>query len=318
MPILPGQRLLLAVSGGGDSAGMLALFLSLGGRPELAFGVAHVHHNLRGPEADRDEAFVHDLTGCLELPFFSLRLSGKPGRGESQEEWARERRYAALESLRSDEGYDWVATAHQVQDQAETLLMRIARGTGPDGLAGIRSVSGRLVRPLLSFSGAELREAATACGLPFVEDSSNRDRRHLRNRLRIEAMPALERALPGFCRGMADLARRASAPEPSPEGVEIAVLEGDTLYYPCGALIDLGLQSGLSALRRGLKRMKGDLRRIGERHLLALWALVGATPGARVALPGGWEGAREKGGIRIRRSGGGWRQHEAGTRNPLH
>jgi tRNA(Ile)-lysidine synthase len=297
---------------------MLALFLSLEGRPELAFGVAHVHHNLRGAEADRDEAFVHDLTASLELPFFSLRLSGEPGRGESLEEWAREKRYAALESLRADEGYDWVVTAHQMEDQAETLLMRIARGTGPDGLAGIRSVSGCLVRPLLDFSGAELREAAAGCGLPFVEDSSNRDRRFLRNRLRLEALPALEKALPGFTRGMAALARRVFTAPPSPEAAEIAVLEGDTLYYPCGALINLGLPSGLAALRRGLRRMRGDLRRISERHLSALWALAGAVQGARVALPGGWEGVREKGGLRVRRSGGGWRRHEAGAGDPLH
>jgi len=298
--------------------GLLALFLSIRGRPELALGVAHVHHNLRGAEADRDEAFVHDLAGSLELPFFSLRLSGGPGRGESLEEWAREKRYAALESLRSDERYDWVATAHQMEDQAETLLLRIARGTGPDGLAGIRSVSGRVVRPLLSFSGAELREAAAGCGLPFVEDSSNRDRRFLRNRLRLDALPAIEKALPGFTRGMAALARRVSTVSPSREAAEIAVLEGDTLYYACGALINLGLPSGLAALRLGLRRVTGGLRRIGERHLLALWALAGATPGARVALPGGWEGVREKSGIRVRRSGGGWRRHEAGARDPLH
>jgi tRNA(Ile)-lysidine synthetase-like protein len=306
-PILPGQRVLVAVSGGGDSVGLLALFLSVV-RPSLTLGVSHVHHNLRGEEADRDEAFVHDLAASLALPFFSLRLTGKPGKGESLEEWARVERYAALEALRTDSAYDWVATAHQVEDQAETLLLRIWRGTGLDGLAGILPASGRVVRPVLGFTRAELREASEACGLPFIEDASNADRRLVRNRVRLDALPALERALPGFQRKAADLARRARGGSPPPEGAEVAVFEGDTLYYPCGALINLGRLSGLCALRSGLRRARGDLRRIGERHLDALWALTAAAPGATVTLPGGWEAVRERRGVRIRRSAGGWRR----------
>jgi len=317
-PILPGQRVLLAVSGGGDSVGMVALFLSAAPRPALRLGLAHVHHRLRDAEADRDEAFVHHLAARLDLPFFSLRLAGKPAKGESVEAWARDERYAALESLRFDEGYDWVATAHQIEDQAETLLMRIWRGTGLDGLSGIWPVADRVVRPLLDFRAEELRQAAHECGLPFVEDSSNRDRKLVRNRVRRELLPAVEKCLPGFSRHAADLARRVLAEKAHPIGAEVAVLEGDTLYCPCEALVNLGLPLGLAALRSGLRRLQGGLRRIGETHLKALWSLATAARGATVALPRGWEGVREKRGIRVRRTGGGRRSHETRPGNPLH
>lgn len=307
LPVRDGSRVLLACSGGPDSLGMLALFLSATPRPDLALGLAHVHHNLRGGEADRDEAAVHGLASDLGLPFYSLRLSGGPVRGQSREEWAREKRYAALEELRADEGWDLVATAHSLDDQAETLLLRVHRGCGLDGLAGILPASGRVVRPVLDLTRAELGEAARACGFRPLQDSSNLSRRILRNRLRLDALPALEAALPGFSRQLAALSRRARLTRPEAEAPEVAALEGDTLYYPCETLIRLGEGAGLAALRQGLLAYRGDLRRIGERHLRALWALAVASPGATVALPGRLEGVREKGRVSVRPAAGRWR-----------
>jgi tRNA(Ile)-lysidine synthase len=319
LPIRDGSRVLLACSGGADSLGMLALFLSALPRPHVALGLAHVHHNLRGREADRDEAAVHQLASALGLPFYSLRLSGGPARGQSREEWARERRYAALEELRADEGWDWVATAHSLDDQAETLLIRMHRGCGLDGLAGILPVSSRVVRPVLELSRAELREAAEACGFRPLQDSSNLSRRYLRNRLRLDALPALEAALPGLSRQLAALARRARLANPGLRAPEVAAVEGDTLYYPCETLIRLGEGAGLAALRQGLLTYRGDLRRIGERHLKALWALAVASPGATVALPGRLEGVREKGRVSVRPSAGKRRhRHEARAGHPVH
>ena len=296
-PLRSGQRVLVAVSGGGDSVGLLALLLSARPRPDMALGVAHVHHNLRGQEADRDEIAAHDLACDLGLPFFCLRLSGGPGRGESVEQWAREQRYEALESLRADEGWDWVATGHSLDDQAETVLMRIARGTGLRGLAGILPVSGRVVRPVLDFSGAQLREAASGCGLRWIEDSTNLDRRFLRNRVRLDALPHLEASLPGVSRRLAALARLASLSPPRIP--DVAAFHGHTVYYDCEALAALSEGEALEALRDGLRRARGHLLRIGEVHLRAILALRTARLGGTAALPGGWQAVREKKGIRI-------------------
>jgi len=299
LPLRDGCRVLVAVSGGGDSVGLLALLLSARPRPDLVLGVVHVHHNLRGVEADRDEAAVNALAKSLHLPFARARLRGKPEKGQSVEEWARLGRYAAMERLREKGGWDWVVTAHSLDDQAETVLMRIARGTGLQGLAGIRPQAERVIRPVLSFTGAQLRQAAELCGLSYLEDSTNADARFLRNRIRREVLPALDGALPGFSRRLAALARLAGE-TPSREGPSIASVEKGTVYYECAALSALGEGQGLEALRQGLRRVRGDLRRITERHLRALWALREARPGGLVALPGGWVGARERAGIRLR------------------
>ncbi len=297
-PLRDGHRVLVAVSGGGDSVGLLALLMSARPRPDLVLGVAHVHHNLRGSEADRDEAAVAALAKALGLPFCKARLRGKPVRGESTEEWAREGRYAALERLRAKGSWDWVATAHSLDDQAETVLMRIARGTGIAGLSGIHPLSGRVVRPALGLTGAHLRQAAESCGLRWLEDSSNCDHRYLRNRVRQEALPALEAALPGISARLAALARLAREARPQAPPA-IARLEGDAVYYECDALSGLAEGQGLELFREGLRTARGHLRRIAERHLRALWALRTARPGAEVALPGGWSGTREARGIRL-------------------
>ncbi len=301
LPIRDGERVLAAVSGGGDSVGLLALFLSARPRPDLELGVAHVHHNLRGVEADRDQAAVAGLAEALGLSFRTTRLDGAPAQGQSVEEWARLGRYAALESLRTKGRWDWVATAHSRDDQAETVLLRIGRGTGLQGLAGILPVAGRTVRPVLDFSGNELRQAAADCGLGYLEDSTNRDRRFLRNRVRLDVLPAVDAAMPGFSRHLAALARLAAEAPAYSRALEVAVFEGDSLYYECSALSELTEGEGLAAMRQGLLLSRGHLRRIGEKHLRALWALKSARTGASVALPGGWEGIREKKGIRLRR-----------------
>lgn len=299
LPLEDGSRVLVAVSGGGDSVGLLALLLSARPRPDLVLGVAHIHHNLRGKEADRDEAAVKALAKSLELPFVRARLRGKPEKGQSVEEWARMGRYAAMELLREKGRWDFVVTAHSLDDQAETVLMRIARGTGLQGLAGIRPVVGRVVRPALGFTGAQLRQAAELCGLSYLEDSTNADQRFLRNRIRGQVLPALERVLPGFSRRLAALARLASE-TPSAVSPGIANMENGTVYYECTALSALADGQGLEAIREGLRAARGSLRRITERHLRALWALRVARRGALVALPGGWEGVREMGGVRLR------------------
>ena len=297
------ERLLLAISGGGDSVGMLALFLSLRRRPEFVIGVAHVEHGLRNSGGRRDAAAVAALAGECGLPFSQVSLKGRPGRGVSIEEWAREHRYAALEKLRRGGKWDFVATAHSSDDQAETVLMRIARGAGLAGIVGIRPMAGRVVRPVLKFSGVELRSLARECNLEWLSDPTNEDLRFERNRVRLEVMPFLEERLPGFSRHLTALAGEAASLS-RPDLQEVAVMETESVYYPLEVLRSLGKERSESAFREGLRVVRGDLRRVGRAHYVAIWSLVESAPGARVALPSGWAGVREKAGIRLKADGG--------------
>jgi len=285
--------------------GMLALFLSALPRPDLALGVAHVHHNLRKGEADRDMAAVEDLAEKLGFPFVPLRLKGGPAAGESIEEWARKGRYAELARATKRDGWTWTATGHTLDDQAETLLMRIHRGTGVHGLAGILSKSGRVLRPVLAFTGDELREAAEAAGFRWLEDSTNRDKRYLRNRVRMDVLPILNERLPGFSRRLAALARLVSEAPGAFDPSRFVALRGNGLYYSIEGLAGLSDGEGTEVFRAGLRLQTGTLRRITERHLRALLSLRDARPGARVSLPDGWVGIRGKDGVEVKRLPGG-------------
>jgi len=210
-------RVLVAVSGGADSMALLHALVNVGQR----LAVAHVHHGLRGAEALADRAFVQDWAQRLGLTCHVADVAAGQRDGRSPEARARALRYAALEEIRAREALDYVATAHSLDDQAETVLLRAIRGTSPDGLAGISARLGerRLLRPLLAVERCVLRDYLVQRGLPWREDSSNLDLRIPRNRLRREVLPRLEEVHPGAARQLAALARavqlqrEAGAPE---------------------------------------------------------------------------------------------------------
>jgi len=212
-------RLLVAVSGGRDSCVLLDLLQTLAPSLELELAVGHVHHGLRGADADADAAHVEALARAAGLPFHVARVDplaarqGGPSRVRpSLEEAARDLRRAALASMAAASGARTIATAHHAGDQAETLLLRLLRGTGPDGLAGMapRSEDGLWLRPLLDVDPRTLAAHARARGLVWREDASNRDRRFARNRLRHEVVPRLESEFnPRLLRALGDLAEAA-------------------------------------------------------------------------------------------------------------
>ena len=196
--LCPGQplRLAAAVSGGADSMAMLLLLRAL--QPEFGYTLSacHVNHGLRGGAADRDEAFVRQACGALGVPlrvFHAAELADTvdappPHAGE---DWARRLRYACFERL-CEEGIDAVATAHTANDQAETLLLRLARGTGLHGAAGIRPRRGCYLRPLLCLNRADTEAVCRAAGQTWVTDETNETDAYARNRLRRAALPALQ------------------------------------------------------------------------------------------------------------------------------
>ncbi|HVK18600.1 MAG TPA: tRNA lysidine(34) synthetase TilS [Fimbriiglobus sp.] len=198
----------VAVSGGADSVALLRGLLDAGARP---LTVAHFHHQLRGAESDADEAFVRELAASLGVPFARGSADVRAAAaGDNLEATARRLRYDWLASL----GGDWVATGHTADDQAETVLHRIIRGTGLQGLRGIavgRNVAPavHLVRPLLIVTRAEVLDYLTELGQPFREDATNSDPAFTRNRIRHELLPLLKTFNPAVVDVLGRLARQA-------------------------------------------------------------------------------------------------------------
>lgn len=231
--IRPGDRICAAVSGGADSVALLFLLHAANAMPRNALGVGlsaiHVHHGLRGEEADADLAFVQALCLRLEIPLHvhhasvpdrvaSSRQAGQP---ETVEEAARALRYDCFASLIAQGHADSVLTAHTLDDQAETVLMKLLRGAWTEGLSGVHPVvlvpsathPGKILRPLLSVRRAELEDFLRAQNQPWRTDSSNSDEAFTRNRLRHHLLPILREYNPSIDQTLANLAELAREDE---------------------------------------------------------------------------------------------------------
>lgn len=196
------DSILLAVSGGRDSVVMADLFHRAG----YEFAIAHCNFNLRGAESDLDEHFSRDLARQYLVPFHSQSFSTiefSRAEGISVQMAARDLRYRWFEELRRDKGFDWIATAHHRDDEVETFLINILRGTGIRGLSGIPVKRGNVVRPLLFATRKEIDTYIAAQGLKFREDSSNIDEKYLRNSIRHRVIPLLETLNPDFAGSIA-------------------------------------------------------------------------------------------------------------------
>ena len=190
----PGARVIVSVSGGADSMALLSLLHRLAPTYRLTLIVAHVNHQLRGGEAIRDARFVERYAAKLGLSFHQMDIDVKALKqrtGLSSQHAARQLRYGALQSLSCSLAATHVALGHTADDQAETLLMRLLRGGGPAGLAGIPVKRMPFIRPLLQVHRDSILAYLRAAGIPWVEDSSNTNRGYLRNRVRLDLMPAL-------------------------------------------------------------------------------------------------------------------------------
>jgi tRNA(Ile)-lysidine synthase len=195
-----GERIMVAVSGGADSVALLHILHGLSPILDLELTVVHLDHGLRGQVSQDDARWVEELTRRLNIPYIGGRrdpASEVEEGGRSPEEAARIARYAFFREVSDRTGITTIALAHHADDQAETVLMKLLRGCSPAGLGGMR-VSRRegplrIVRPLLSARRWELREFLTSIGESFREDLSNRDCRFLRNRIRHELLPLMEK-----------------------------------------------------------------------------------------------------------------------------
>jgi tRNA(Ile)-lysidine synthase len=287
-------RTLLAVSGGADS---LALLLAAATVARERVGVASIDHGLRLASSDEVEA-VRRLATTLGVPFHTAALRLRPGPG--MEARAREARYAALEALRVAGGYSWLATAHTRDDQAETLLMRLARGSALRGAGAIRARSGHVLRPLLAVGRADIEAYVLAQGLSPVRDPSNLDETLLRVRVRTGVLPALVAAAgEASVKNLAAFAARAAEDE--------ALLAEQAAWGLGRARLAEG---GLDAV--AMRGLVGPLRRralvvwLAEAGLPASAALVARVEaalmrGGRCGLPGRRELRSEGGVVRLLR-----------------
>ena len=237
--IRPGDRICAAVSGGADSVALLLLLHAANALPRHGLGVGlsavHVHHGLRGDEADADLAFVEALCLRLAVPLHVHHASvpermaasragaGKAGTGRAEgcEEAARAIRYELFASLIAQGHADSVLTAHTLDDQAETVLMKLLRGAWTEGLSGIHPVvlvdkakpGGKILRPLLAVRRAELEDFLRARNQPWRTDSSNSDEAFTRNRVRHQLLPILREYNPSLDQTLANLAELAREDE---------------------------------------------------------------------------------------------------------
>lgn len=325
--VSPGDRVLVAVSGGPDSVALLHLLSDLREELRLHLEVAHLEHGIRGEEAREDVRFVAELAEKLELPFHLKevdlpRIKSAAGKG-NLEALARAERYRFFAEVAREHKLGKIATAHNQDDQAETVLMWLLRGSGLKGLGGmpprlpldgtdIESTDGLVViRPLLEVSRAEIEVYLNEKHLTFRLDRSNQDPTFLRNWIRLKLIPQLkekmDQQLPARLAQQAELIREEETFLESlahteflrirtPEGIDRAAL----LKY------DKALQRRL--LRLWIEAVRGHLRGLDFQHVEALLELITTgPPQGRLSIPGGWQLVREYESLRLDKQSRGFR-----------
>ncbi len=301
--LLPRDGLILcAVSGGADSVYLLCRLREMG----YPVAAGHYNHGLRGAEADRDERFVRELCQRLDVAFYSEKgdaAAFAAERGLGLEEAGRQLRYDFLERTADRIGAAAIATAHTAGDNAETILLHLARGAGLKGLGGIPPCRGRIVRPMLGVTREEVEAWLRERGIGYVTDSSNGSDAFARNRVRRGAVPALESVNPAFLRAAGQTAALLREDEAYLDGLARDFLRrhGDGVSLDAAALA----AAPWPVASRAVRLMAG--RELGYEHTRAALAVAregGAAdvPGMRIARGGGrlWFGASETPALRPR------------------
>ena len=269
--VSPGDRVICAVSGGADSMALLWAMYLLRDKLQIDLAATHFNHHLRGAESDRDEGFVRKFCEDYSIPFYSGGAVVTPG-PKGLEAAAREARYGFFQTLPGK-----IATAHTADDNAETVLMHLVRGTGLKGLGGIAPVNGQMIRPMLTVTRRDVLEFLEEYHIPWITDSSNETDAFLRNRLRHHVMPLIKQENPSFAENVTVMALRLRQDEEAlsqePE-YRVSVLRGMDPARRSRALA--------AALERwGVKEPEGA-------HIALAESLVfSEKPSARGQFPGG-------------------------------
>ncbi|HEY1233076.1 MAG TPA: tRNA lysidine(34) synthetase TilS [Candidatus Binatia bacterium] len=322
-----GDRVLVAVSGGPDSVALLQVLNELKSDLQLHLEVAHLQHGIRGEAARQDARFVEKLAEELKLPFHLRevdlpRLRSAAGRG-NLEALARAERYRFFAALAASRNLCKVATAHTLDDQAETVLMWFLRGAGLRGLGGMaplqksdisseKSLAATVVRPFLGISKAEIFRYLTTRNLAYRTDESNQDTTYLRNWIRLMLLPKIRaRAGDGFPARVSQQAGLMRDEDALLESITVeiygSVSAGGNLLR--SALLKQAKALQRRILRRWIEQVRGHLRGIDFIHIEALLRLTEEGPAqAKLSIPGGWEFVREYDRLRLEKSSRGARR----------
>ena len=316
----PGERVGVAVSGGADSVALLRMLLELRQELGIVLSVVHLNHTLRGAESDADEQFVQALATAHDVPFISERRDVKAYAAEkklSLETAARELRYEFFNQLLRDRELNKIATAHTLDDQAETVLLKLVRGAGTRGIAGIYpklcdpgplrtpadDCSKSIVRPLLATRRPDLEEYLAELPQTWREDSTNHELRHTRNRIRHEILPALEKHVnPRVREVLSEIAEIARAEEEfwSEETKQKLYAfwkpseSGGALH--CARMDELAL-----ALRRRMVRAAAESIGLNLEFCHVEDVLALSQDGESTSLPDGWPARRLRGEVHFER-----------------
>lgn len=289
--LLPGSSVLCAVSGGADS---VCLLHWLAQRRDISLTAAHFNHQLRGEESNRDEAFVRSLCDRWGIPLTVGRgdvLAFARREKRSVEEAARTLRYTFLYRAAEELGCDRIAVAHNADDNAETLLLHLLRGSGLNGLTGISPKLHKIERPLLTTSRQEIEDYLVQNNLPHVEDSSNADDTYTRNRVRHQLLPLLEELNPGFVRRLSSAIPRLRADNDclNAQAWQLfrqAGRRGEDLVVPAAAISQAPGPIGARAVRLLLAEAAGGDWDCSAAHIEAALSLCHSDdPSAQVSLP---------------------------------
>ena len=305
--IAPGDRIIAGVSGGADSVCLLRALASYREQVPFTLFVVHVEHGIRGGESLADAAFVKELCGTLSVPFYMEACDVTAYAREHRmtvEEAGRSVRYACFEKLRKELGAEKIAVAHNQNDQAETVLWNLVRGSGLKGLGGIQPVRDHIIRPLLFLGRPEIEAILNELGQPWRTDRTNLETDYTRNRLRHEILPQLEKSLNRQALlHIAQAAKRLQeaeqyiekqAAEAAKQSIEIREDGSVALLLEAYGHQEKLIQKEL--LKLALESVPGGngKKDIGSVHLQQLADLAEKDCGKELQLPGGIRALREK------------------------
>lgn len=299
----PGDLLVVAVSGGPDSVCLLDVLHRLRDEMSMDLIVAHFDHGLRPHEDESETGFVRELASFMELPFETARGSLlTEGKAASLEERARDARYAFLKKVKTRYGARKIAVGHNLNDQAETVLMRLLRGSGPSGLAGIPPCrGGEIIRPLIEIDRDTVLSYLEARGLDHVTDSTNLQPACIRNRIRLQLLPGLLEYQPRLIEHLGQLAHMLREEDAYLDLLANQWIEreseeeegGGELTLPLCPFLFLEEAMKNRVVRQVLKRLQKDLRRIGLSHIRSVCGLASSPePQGFLNLPGGLRAVR--------------------------
>ena len=294
------DSILVGVSGGVDSVVLLDILVTLRPVYNLTIFVAHLNHGLRGKVADEDEAFVVNLAEKYNVKVYTKKedmLAYADANKISSEEAGRVLRYAFFDEIMQRENIQKIAIAHNKNDQAETILMRIMRGTGLDGIVGIKPVNGRIIRPLLFCSRAEIEAFESTEKLNHREDDTNKENIYTRNTIRNQLIPQLENLYnPNLVEGLSRmgqlLADDLEIIENQLEEIlqKIAFQRQEKMVsFNRRVFLDLSLGLKRRVLRHAIQSIQGDLVNIEEKHIHNMIQLISqGKTGKEIHLTNGW------------------------------